>query len=199
MECVFCEKRGSDKETIAETRNFLVFPTIGQIVEGYTLIIPKDHIRCFGAMPQELLDEYMELKLKLDAATIAAYQKPMYFEHGIVGQTVYHAHMHCVPADTDIYYRLLGFHHRRINSELELPEVFHDYGAYFFYDKRGQFAFDATRHLDFYQFGLYNMILRIALAEQLGTPAAANWRNVNREKDDASMQRTVEKLKPFFK
>ncbi|HII14722.1 MAG TPA: HIT family protein [Nanoarchaeota archaeon] len=199
MGCVFCEKKGIENGLIAETKNFMVFPSIGQIVEGYTLIVPKDHIKCFGAMPKDLLGEYTELKQKVDAATTAVYQKPMYFEHGIVGQTVYHAHMHCVPTGADIYYSLLGFRHRRINSEHELPEVFNDYGAYLFYEQKGQFAFNATGHLDYYPLGLYSMILRIALAEALGTPAAANWRNVNREKDEESMQKTVEKLRPFFK
>ena len=47
--CTFC-KQEEDKIYI-KTDNFTVWLAVGQIVEGYSLIIPN-HYHCIGALPQ---------------------------------------------------------------------------------------------------------------------------------------------------
>lgn len=83
-------------------------------------------------LSDKLIDEYLELKEKVDKAVTTAYQKPMYFEHGIVGQTVPHAHMHCVPSDRDLLPALMLRNYsikdkRVIQFEKELKQVVHDF------------------------------------------------------------------------
>ncbi|MBU2638594.1 MAG: HIT family protein [Nanoarchaeota archaeon] len=201
MGCVFCNRQSLEKRLIAETRNFIFIAGKGQIVEGYSLIIPKKHARCYGELSPALLGKYLEFKEKIEAAMAQGYMKPMYFEHGIVGQTVYHAHMHCIPTDKDILHRLDRFYFKKISSEADLPVITKEFvqGSYFFYDFKGKFAFDVLKGLESYHDGMFQMALRHALADEMGIPEAGDWRNFNRSGDERSMQRTVEKLRPFFK
>lgn len=63
--CPFCQELVEPKSIvgknriIAETPKFVVFPTTGGIVDNYQLIVPKEHINCFGELT---LDELKELK-----------------------------------------------------------------------------------------------------------------------------------------
>lgn len=197
MICPFCDRKTLEsQEIITETKNFVVVPTLGQIVEGYSLIIPKKHVLCYGLLSEKMFDEYIELKDKLDKAVTSAYQKPMYFEHGIVGQSVPHAHMHCAPADRDLLQMLMLRNYsikekRVILSEKELRKFVHEFGPYYYYEFNGlKMAFDVDS---------YEAPLRAALATALGMPELADWRNVNRQADEKSMKKTIEKLKEALK
>jgi diadenosine tetraphosphate (Ap4A) HIT family hydrolase len=195
MGCPFCDRKYLEDRIITETKNFLFMGSVGQIVEGYTLIIPKKHVLCFGLLSDKMLDEYLELKDKVDKATTSAYQKPMYFEHGIIGQTVPHAHMHCVPSNRDLLPALMLRNYsikdkRVIQSEKELKQVVHDFGPYYFYEFNGlKMAFDVNSH---------EMALRIAVANTMGMPELADWKNINQEEDRKIRQKAVYKLKEFF-
>lgn len=192
MGCAFCDRGALESQIIIETKNFFVMPTLGQIVEGYSLIIPKKHVLCYGLLSDKMLDEYLELKERVDKATTAAYQKPMYFEHGIVGQTLPHAHIHCVPTDRDLLPALMLRNYsikakRRIDSEKDLRQVVRDFGPYYFYDYNGiKMAFDVNSH---------EMALRIAVANALGMPELADWNSVNRQSDEKLMKSAYEKIK----
>lgn len=57
FECPFCKEQENEHNSIirksrvvAETDNF-IFPTTGGFVENYQLIVPKEHINCFGEIP----------------------------------------------------------------------------------------------------------------------------------------------------
>ncbi|MFA5887329.1 MAG: HIT domain-containing protein [Candidatus Nanoarchaeia archaeon] len=195
MACPFCDRKSLEDRIITETKNFLFIGSVGQIVEGYSLFVPKKHVLCFGMLSDKLIDEYLELKDKVDKAVTSAYQKPMYFEHGIVGQTVPHAHMHCVPSNRDLLPALMLRNYsikanRKINSEKELKQVIHDFGPYYFYEFNGlKMAFDVNSH---------EMALRMAVANTFGMPELADWKNVNQEEDRKTRQKAVDKLKVFF-
>lgn len=192
MACPFCDRKSIEDRIIAETKNFLFIGSVGQIVEGYSLFVPKKHVLCFGLLSDKLLDEYLELKEKVDKAVTTAYQKPMYFEHGGVGQSVPHAHIHCVPADRDLLQMLMLRNYsikekKVIHSEKELRGFVHDFGPYYFYEFNGlKMAFDVDS---------FEMPLRVALANALGMPELADWKNVNQEEDRKTRQKAVEKLK----
>ena len=195
MACPFCDRKSLEKDLITETKNFVVVPTLGQIVEGYSLIIPKKHVLCYGLLSGKMIDEYIELKDKVDKAVTSAYQKPMYFEHGIVGQTVPHAHMHCVPSNRDLLPALMLRNYsikakRKIDSEKDLRQAVHDFGPYYFYEFNGlKMAFDVNSH---------EMALRIAVANALGMPELADWKSINRQADEKLMKKTIEKLKKIL-
>ena len=72
LDCFFCQemeertKNLLKKERIVlETKNFVVFPTVGCFQIGYLLIMPKQHFLCFGELDCEMLTELDEILQKL--------------------------------------------------------------------------------------------------------------------------------------
>jgi len=93
---------------LAETRSFVVCPTVGSVVEGWLLVLPREHTLCLGALSQEKLEELADLKSAVAAVLKAAYGPVAVFEHGpclpsqAVGCGVDHAHLHMVPTAHDL-------------------------------------------------------------------------------------------------
>jgi len=81
---------------------------LGALVEGWLLLVPKEHFLSFGAMPNSLTAEMQELKAATCARVQQAYGMVIAFEHGpseagrSVGCGVDHAHLHIVPVDFDL-------------------------------------------------------------------------------------------------
>ncbi len=103
--CAFCDKKNFEERIIKETEHWYVVASLGQITDGgHVLVVPKRHLLCMG--------EVRELKsLRCISAAVhralirvyanglmSRYDSVMAFEHGIVGQTVFHAHLHFLPA-----------------------------------------------------------------------------------------------------
>jgi diadenosine tetraphosphate (Ap4A) HIT family hydrolase len=87
---------------IASSTHFNVIPTIGQIVEGYLLIVPKTHYRALADLPPELRDEFACIVNAIHSAVLTTYGTYIMFEHGTRGSSsggcgVTHAHMHVLP------------------------------------------------------------------------------------------------------
>lgn len=195
--CVFCadtpEKRAKLTERVLESDNFMVFPTVGQIVEGYLLIVSKEHYACFGAMPDSILDELIELKKEVDRRVTKAYQKPIYFEHGGIGQTIFHAHMHVIPFPMEKEEKVFDAYrndfpiNRRLNSLKDLQQVWKKDGMYLFYEVNDH-KFSFFTHI-------MPMYARIVVANALDTPERANWRTMDRDLDNRLIESTLQKLK----
>lgn len=79
------------------TDNFYVVCDAHPLIEGHLLIIPKEHISCVGAFNQDLFTEFLMLYDKFYAFVKKSYSKAASFEHGVIGQTVFHAHVHILP------------------------------------------------------------------------------------------------------
>lgn len=105
--CVFCDRSQFEEQLVGETRGFWIIATLGQIPKngGYVLLVPKWHVSCFGAMePWEARLVFPEIE-KIVSALLREYAtspSPVIFEHGIVGQTVKHAHLHITPVMCNI-------------------------------------------------------------------------------------------------
>ena len=89
-----------------ESDNFVVFPSLGQIVEGYLLIAPKKHYIGVSGIPKELYPELEEVCKKVRNKLSEVYCVPLFFEHGPHkeskgGCCIDHAHIHAVPVKTD--------------------------------------------------------------------------------------------------
>jgi len=87
---------------ILSSDNFNVIPTIGQIVEGYVLIVPKLHVRSFADLPAGLRPELNYVLEVIRSASRVGYGTCVKFEHGARtdssgGCGVSHAHLHLVP------------------------------------------------------------------------------------------------------
>jgi len=94
--CPFCDP-ATVASALATTEHFYLLADNAPLVEGHALIIPRDHYACFGALPATWDDEVLALKGRVARFEIERYRAAIYFEHGVFGQTVYHAHLHAVP------------------------------------------------------------------------------------------------------
>lgn len=205
-DCAFCDRRNFEENLIAETSDFWVIATLGQIVVGYTLTIPKRHIPCIGAMEEPEIRKVEETVIKISDATELEFGiRPVVEEHGIVGQTIPHAHLHFVPAHILLTDRVVAdFPEAEINLLTSLEVL------------RRIYAEDGKRYLLWSTFGVPRLYfpaglfqvawnppappqyLRLITAELLGRPERGNWRNMDPELDKRLRQETVARLKPYF-
>src|SRR5437870_13220641 len=97
--CVFCMSRHKvfgntpdfirlfgnclEHRIIFETENFVVLPSIGQIVEGYLLIMPKRHANSMAVLDKHLLAELEIVYSKVRQMLSRSYSTPIFYEHGV--------------------------------------------------------------------------------------------------------------------
>lgn len=90
---------------VAQTETFVAIPSIGQIVQGYLLVIPRRHVTSTARLTREELGELDSFLTVILSAVSREYRPPILFEHGVAnpslgnGCGVYHAHMHVVPVE----------------------------------------------------------------------------------------------------
>jgi ATP adenylyltransferase len=89
---------------LIETKNFVVVPSRGSIVEGWLLVVPKRHILSIAQLSPDEYREYSELVTKLKSKVESIWGvMPTLFEHGpshekdLIGCGINHAHLHMVP------------------------------------------------------------------------------------------------------
>ena len=93
-----------------EDEYFVIVPALGQIVEGYLLIISKDHFNSLAELPGDMHERLINLKNKVSKVLSSQYSIPIFFEHGsfsateLGGGCINHAHLHAVPVDIGIEY-----------------------------------------------------------------------------------------------
>lgn len=91
-----------------ESKNFAVFPSLGALIEGWLLLVPKHHVLCLGALTRELHVELDRLRNEVSFTLGASYGAVKFFEHGparpnqLVGCGVDHAHLHMVPTQISL-------------------------------------------------------------------------------------------------
>src|SRR5437773_758036 len=97
-----------EERIIAEDANFYVISSLGQITDGgYTLIVPKRHVSCIGKMDATEAATMLEYADYTKDAILGIWGKDsVMFEHGDVGQTIPHAHLHLVPAELNLTSRI---------------------------------------------------------------------------------------------
>ncbi|HET6843293.1 MAG TPA: hypothetical protein VFK06_16690 [Candidatus Angelobacter sp.] len=112
--CCLCSNFASDllaepwNRPLFASTNFVVLPSLGSLVEGWVLIVPKEHFICIGALPAELVAEMNHLKSQVCSVLGSIYGELCAFEHGPkanarnVGCGVDHAHLHIVPIHYDL-------------------------------------------------------------------------------------------------
>lgn len=92
--CIFCQQ---SEDIIFETDNFYVKVGIGIIAPGHVMIISRQHLNCFGELPNNLIKEFNELKNKLIKSITETFAEPFLIEYGVGLQSVNHAHIHFIP------------------------------------------------------------------------------------------------------
>jgi diadenosine tetraphosphate (Ap4A) HIT family hydrolase len=94
--CPFCDP-ATFASALATTEHFYLLADNAPLVEGHALLIPRDHYACLGALPAAWDDELRALKEQVARFETERYRPAIFFEHGVFGQSVYHAHLHAVP------------------------------------------------------------------------------------------------------
>lgn len=181
---------------IKETQNFVVIPTIGQIVEGYLLIVTKIHYPCIGALPSNLFKELVKIKNECREILYKTYKKKsIIFEHGAVGKIFKkragcctdHAHLHIVPVEVDLLEDIKKHYRgKKIKSLKELRKQYFKKSPYLFYENNNKemYLFNAPLVVSQY--------LRKILAKNLKKESKWDWRICHGKEE---MLRTIKKLK----
>jgi diadenosine tetraphosphate (Ap4A) HIT family hydrolase len=184
LENSFTARYGSDltSRIILRTENFSVLPSLGQIVEGYLLIVPAKHYTALADLPMQLVQELSELSGRVRRALVGTYGPALLFEHGVrAGQSggcgIDHAHLHAVPfAYTREPVEELKQRHtfKFIGGISEINDAVSPSSSYLYYeDLSGQpCAFD----VDF----MPSQYVRKVLAESMGIDLW-DWREYGRE------------------
>ncbi len=93
---------------LIESSHFIVLPSLGALVEGWVLIVPKEHAIAMAALPTALFGELHSLTNFTRYLIADIYGDAVVFEHGpsrdkrAVGCGVDHAHLHIVPIAFDL-------------------------------------------------------------------------------------------------
>jgi hypothetical protein len=84
--CRFCPPafssygRGQIENTVLfETDEFVVVPSLGSLVEGWLLIVSKEHYLCMAEAPPSLIDELLALQQFVRGVIVDKYQ-PLGFD-----------------------------------------------------------------------------------------------------------------------
>ena len=130
--CPFCERHDLINYILQETSNFRIVADHAPLVEGHLLIIPRNHYTCYGDVPETLDAELFALKDLVRQFFTHYYAAPVFWEHGIYHQTVFHAHLHCFPFGAIRYDLSEGLHEQLVCSQNDLRTWYRTRGEYFY-------------------------------------------------------------------
>ena len=189
-ECVFCQEIDGHASSIYHellgheipsrvvhsTPHFLLFPPLGQFIEGGLLIVTREHRISMAHLPAGDFDELERLTAETAALLRERYGcRPVFFEHasssaGEKGTCcVDHAHWNVFPASVDVHRHLEKFPHARIGALGELGQRFRDKAYLFLQTNEGdRFVYDAGV--------VPSQYVRKIITAELGMPERWHWR-----------------------
>ncbi|MCX6730553.1 MAG: HIT domain-containing protein [Candidatus Roizmanbacteria bacterium] len=98
LNCPHCDTKSfALKFPLCDTDNFFVTCDVHPLTKGHILIMPKKHFSCFGEYPDSIVDELVALYKKCSDFLVKTYGSVSSFEHGKIGQTVFHSHIQMFP------------------------------------------------------------------------------------------------------
>jgi diadenosine tetraphosphate (Ap4A) HIT family hydrolase len=133
--CVFCDRDHTRNVFLHEGNDFYVIADHAPIAEAHLLLIPREHHPHLAALPDRLHAEYESLKALIGDFVSANYGELTFWENGVFGQSVPHAHLHAMSLSFDPYLYIdqgLAF-----NGIAGLQAV-HDGGHYFMIEQQGE-------------------------------------------------------------
>jgi histidine triad (HIT) family protein len=102
-DCAFCDLKGIAEAgyVLHEGEDFYAITDYAPIAEAHLLLIPRDHYPHLAALPVSLHAEFESLKSALGDFVRRHYGALMYWENGVFGQSVPHAHLHVISLSLD--------------------------------------------------------------------------------------------------
>ena len=210
--CPFCDRSKFEERLITETDTFYVIATLGQITDGgYILVFPMRHVSCMGTLEES---ELRTLSAFLHTKVRPAFEEEyppmkMMFEHGIVGQTIKHAHLHIVPGEFHLSPRIdkdfpaESFKRDVLFTYTENTSPLTDLGN-LYKERQEPYLFWQDESTIYYSPTVCwnppapSQYLRIITAEAISRPERANWRQMDADLDRRLWTETVQRLKPYF-
>lgn len=201
--CDFCKQEGFDfkDRIIAETEKALIVATVGQITNGgYVLVIPKIHAPCIGAMKKTDLEDFQKVIEKVSEVLKKEYKaEQLFFEHGIVGQSVKHAHLHILPMPCQIMDIVKkDYPNKKCIPVRTLKKLQKNYARnkkpYIFFGRSEDDRAYICEGNDFPR-----QYLRTVAAKAYGHPERADWQKMHKAYDKLFIEETIRRLRPYFK
>lgn len=177
---------------------FLIVCDYHPLVEGHILIIPKKHISCMGNLDNKSFEHYKNLYKKVKSFMKNTYGPVGVFEHGIVGQTVFHAHTHLLPFNHKTSEIIENQNNlKQINSLNDIQKEFEINKKYLFLENNDKIYLVDTS-LAFPRF------FRDIYSEILGAKERANWKesenNIELENEFKNdRQNLIDKWNNYYK
>ncbi len=185
--CLFCNIADGHAVTqdrpenvvLYESEHFYVKPALGQFVEGYCLIVSKEHARTMSELSPIARDELAWL-LKEIGSRLSAIRPggQCVFEHGSAcpqnhaGTCIDHAHVHLLPVSCDVRPELVTIHGCILtDSAANYSTLDSVRGSYLYYEARegvGEVYSCAQR--------LPSQLMRKLICNRLGIPTQWDWR-----------------------
>lgn len=139
--CVFCE---CERDLVLhETENFFVVADPFPIYLGHLLIVSKDHYGDLGELPNDILNEFLQIKEAIHKFYILKYStRGICYEHGRAGHCLpgeniecHHFHFHMIPIELDLFRALkANFYVVTDVAYSDIKPLHQEYGNYFLFE-----------------------------------------------------------------
>jgi ATP adenylyltransferase len=189
-----CEPPWWDRP-LFESPNFSVLPSLGALVEGWLLVVPRAHFICLGALEPSLIREFNWIKQLAVTALTECYGPLAAFEHGpsgprnAIGCGVDHAHLHVVPTSEELLPGVRSYLPECIRWEVgtigTAESHYRENRSYLYVEQPIGVGLIATQPA----FG--SQLFRRVIADSIGKPLEYNWREFPHEENVA---RTIERV-----
>jgi diadenosine tetraphosphate (Ap4A) HIT family hydrolase len=100
-DCTFCDRDATRETLLYEGRDLYVIADFAPVAAAHLLLIPKQHYPHLASLPPEMDAEFHELKASLGDFVRDNYGRLTYWENGVFGQSVPHAHLHSISLELD--------------------------------------------------------------------------------------------------
>lgn len=103
-DCIFCKIADGEvpSKTIYVDEWFRVILDLSPLSKGHALIILKEHYKDLTELPEELAQKVMPLAQKIGMAMMKSLECPGFNlvqnNGAVAGQTIFHFHLHVIPA-----------------------------------------------------------------------------------------------------
>ena len=186
LSCAYCnylkEDTVNNTRIMYQSKHFFVFPTLGQIREGYLLIIPFEHVLSIGKMDTSVYEDFLNTLEDCEYLLNLAYGSShvLVWENGSgssakgkAKDSIIHSHVHVCPSSitSDMIRDHLGLKFDRIDIN-SLPLYSED--PYLLVRAEDKTKWDICSAKDVY---IPRQYVRQLIAEELSLPEGQfNWR-----------------------
>lgn len=174
--CPHCDRKGFAFEfLLEETKHFCVTCDAHPLCEGHLLIMPKRHTTCIATYTTEEFTEFLSLFIRISNWVHKHYGSVATFEHGKIGQTVFHSHVHLLPFSGEALQIVPeGIDRLKPHQFVEeLIALYHQADGYLFFSiGHEQWTVDPSLGQP--------RFFRDRFAQALGRPERANWKETRR-------------------